>query len=401
MKRPHLLHRSPISLRYWVGLRMSALAVGAVVSIAMCMWLRFAIWDFYTMHQIPASARPELEALRAAPELNQARLWELFQRYYNVRDFLPGVASRDWLLLAALVIGSVPLVVLGGLLASRPLSQQLSNVAQAAHKVTQGDFSARAPVVPGAPEDLKSLADDFNGMTAKLEQYEREVRDSSAVLAHELRTPLNAAMGRVQGMLDEVFPSDPDQLLMVKRQLDQLNRLVGDLHLLSLARAGQLAMEESCFNLNDLVSERLAWSGPQLNAAGISPQVRNPHDLTLTADRDRIGQVLSILIENLLRYAATGRSLEITATVAEKRLLLEISDRGPGVGQEELLRMFDRFWRAEHSRARPWGGNGLGLSIASAICDAHHGTVHAVNREGGGLAVRILLPLDRPASLSL
>jgi signal transduction histidine kinase len=391
MKRP-LLRKSPTSLWYWVGLRMSALAVGAVISIALCMWLRFAIWDFYTMHQIPAAARPELEALRAAPDLNQARLWELFQRYYDVKDFLPGLASRDWLLLAALVIASIPVVVLGGLFASRPLSQQFSNVAQAARKVAQGDFSARAPVVRGAPAELMSLAKDFSGMTAKLEQYEREVRDSSAVLAHELRTPLNAAMGRVQGMLDDVFPSDAEQLLMVKRQLDQLNRLVGDLHLLSLARAGQLAMEESRFILNDLVEERLAWSGPQLDAAGISQRVQVPHDLTITADRDRLGQVLSILIEDLLRYAAEGGSIDVGASVSERRLMVEVADRGPGVEQEGLVRMFNRFWRPEGSLARPRGGNGLGLSIASAICDAHGGSICAVNREGGGLAVRILLP---------
>jgi signal transduction histidine kinase len=388
------LHKPPTSLWYWVGLRMSALAIGAVASIALCMWLRFAIWDLYTMHRIPAAARPELLALRAAPELNQARLWDLFQQYYNVRDFLPGVASRDWLLLAALVIASVPILILGGLFASRPLSQQFSNVAQAARKVARGDFSARAPVVVGAPDELMRFAGDFNAMTAKLEQYEREVRDSSAVLAHELRTPLNAAMGRVQGMLDEVFPSDIEQLLMVKRQLDQLNRLVGDLHLLSMARAGQLTMETSRFALRDLVMDRLAWSGPQLDAAGINRHVSVPHELLVTADRDRLGQVISILIENLLRYAASGGSLEVTATASENRLILEVADRGPGVEQLQLLRMFDRFWRAEYSRARPGGGNGLGLSIASAICDAHGASIHAVNRESGGLAVRISLLVD-------
>ena len=79
--RRSFLHKSPTLLWYWVGLRMSVLAIGAVVSIAFCMWLRFAIWDFRTMHQIPISARPELQALRADPDLNQARLWELFHRY--------------------------------------------------------------------------------------------------------------------------------------------------------------------------------------------------------------------------------------------------------------------------------------------------------------------------------
>ena len=108
---------------------MSALALGVILSIAFGMWLRFAIWDYNTTQQIPASVRPELEELRADPHHNEARLWELFQRYYDVRDFLPGIASRDWLWLASFVMISIPVVILGGLLASRPLSRQFSDVA--------------------------------------------------------------------------------------------------------------------------------------------------------------------------------------------------------------------------------------------------------------------------------
>ena len=380
------------TLWYWVCLRMSLLALGVVFSITFGMWLRFAIWDYTTTQQIPASVRPELEELRADPNYNQARLWELFQRYYDVGDFLPGMANRDWWWLALFVMVSIPVVILGGLLASRPLSQQFSDVARAARKVAQGDFSVRAPSVPGAPAELRKLAKDFNRMTAKLEQYEREVRVSSAVLAHELRTPLNAAMGRVQGMLDEVFPSDPQQLMLVKGQLDQLNRLVGDLHLLSLARAGQLAMEKCRFSVNELISERLEWAAPQIVAAGVVVQVNAVREFTLMADRDRIGQALSILIDNLLRYAAQGRHCEVTASQFDGAFFLVVADRGPGVEEDQLSRMFDRFWRAESSRARPWGGTGLGLSIASAICEAHGGNISASNRDGGGLAIQISIP---------
>ena len=141
-------------------------------------------------------------------------------------------------------------------------------------------------------------------MTTQLERYERDVHESSAVIAHELRTPLNAAMGRVQGMLDEVFPSNAAQLGMVKRQLDQLRKLVDDLHLLSMARAGRLVLECSDFSLAALVSERLAWFQPQLDAAGIQTQVLIADGVRIHADRDRLGRVLNILIDKLLRYAA-------------------------------------------------------------------------------------------------
>lgn len=230
-------------------------------------------------------------------------------------------------------------------------------------------------------------------MTTRLERYERDVRESSAVIAHELRTPLNAAMGRVQGMLDEVFPSDAAQLGMVKRQLDQLRKLVDDLHLLSMARAGRLVLERSDFPLAALVSERLAWFQPQLDDACVCTHVSIADGFRIHADRDRLGQVLNILIDNLLRYAAGGGELSIMARQVEERVVIEIGDRGPGIEAQHLDSVFDRFWRAERSRARYSGGSGLGLSIARAICQAHGGAITASNRTQGGTLIRSEFPL--------
>jgi len=111
-------------------------------------------------------------------------------------------------------------------------------------------------------------------------------------------------MGRVQGMLDEVFPSDDVQLGMVKRQLDQLRKLVDDLHMLSMARAGRLVLERSDFSLAAVVAERLAWFQPQLDEAHVNTQVSIVDGFRINTDRDRLGQVLNILVDNLLRYAA-------------------------------------------------------------------------------------------------
>ncbi|XQA76258.1 sensor histidine kinase [Xanthomonas sacchari] len=376
----------------WVGLRMSALAVLTIIAIALGMVLRFAIWDVSTLSRLPPQARQEMLQLREDPHSNARRLWELFETYYDVADFLPGLASRDWWLLAGMVLASIPVIVVCGLLASRPLSRQFSNVAEAARRISDGDFAARARVVPGAPDELAGLATDFNGMSAQLQRYEREVRESSAMLAHELRTPLNAAMGRVQGMLDQVFPNSEEQLRMVQRQLEQINRLVGDLHLLSMARANQLMLEPQRFALGALVRERLTWAAQPLQEAGMQVQVRIPEQLHISADRDRLGQVLSVLIDNAMRYAAAGGELLLEAQADADGVLIRVADRGPGVDEEALARMGDRFWRADDSRARHSGGSGLGLSIAAAICQAHGGALEFANRAGGGLCARVRLP---------
>lgn len=380
------------SLWRWVAVRMSLLALGVVLLIALVMWARFASETYAIERKIPQETREKIVQLSASPRGNEEQLWGYLRKYYNVRDFVPGFVGTDWLLFYALVLASIPLIVLLGFAASRPLSRQFSIVAATARRVTQGDFSARANIVAGAPAELNRLAEDFNAMCEKLSRYEREVLDSSAILAHELRTPLNAAMGRLQGILDGVFEPEPDQLSMILRQLVQLNRLVSDLHFLSVARAGELRLNDVRFDLAELIRERLTWSAPALQEAGITSVVNANGAMLWYGDRDRIGQVTSILIENVIRYAATGGflSLRLLAEGGARKIVVE--DRGPGVPTDELRRIFDRFWRAEHSRGRHSGGSGLGLSIASVVVEAHGGTIQADNLPGGGLQVVVILP---------
>ncbi|AZE99565.1 Two-component system sensor histidine kinase [Pseudomonas orientalis] len=378
----------------WIGMRMSLLAIGAVVMISVCMWINITLSDWDFVQHLPPGPREELLQLRADPGLNEARLRQLIAQYYPLDYFQPAIANRDWLVLVGLVLAAIPIIIVCGLWFSRPLSSQFSAVAQGARRVAGGDFLTRLPVHRNAPDELQRLVSDFNSMGTQLERYERDVRESSAVIAHELRTPLNAAMGRVQGMLDEVFPSDAAQLGMVKRQLDQLSKLVDDLHLLSMARAGRLVLERSDFSLMALVAERLAWFEPQLDQAGVRTQVSMADGLRVHADRDRLGQIINILVDNLLRYAAGGGELNIMARQVQGQVVIEIGDRGPGIEAQHLDSVFDRFWRAERSRARYSGGSGLGLSIARAICQAHGGAMTASNLAEGGTLIRAQFPLQ-------
>lgn len=374
---------------------MSGLAVGAVSCVALGMWLHFQLKDERILSALPPQVQQEVRRLVADPHLDEARLWALFQANYAIENFLPGLRNPDWFTLLALLVTSVPFIFVFGFMMSRPLSRQFSSVAKAARQVAEGDFSARAAVSPHAPQELAGLADDFNEMSSRLEQYEREIRDSSAMLAHELRTPLNAAMGRIQGMVDDVFPHSNDQLLLVHRQLEQINRIVGDLHLLSMARAGALSLEEERFTLADLVVERIQWVELELQAAGVACQLDLDAGIEVQADRLRMGQVVTIVVDNLLRYACSGGVMDVSLRHEGTRVTLIVGDRGPGVDEADLPRVQDRFWRADRSRARHSGGSGLGLSIAGAICAAHGGVLTVRNRTGGGLEVVVSISRDR------
>lgn len=384
--------RKPLPLRAWLGLRMSALAVGVVFAIAATIWIRYAYVDYHALRNASPEVRQELERLSAAPGENEERLWTLIRSFYTIRDVMPGTSNRDWILVGILILGFIPLIVAVGFGLAQPLARQFLSVSAAAHRVSDREFGAKADLVQDAPAEVRGLADDFNAMSTQLEQYEREMRESSAMLAHELRTPLNAAMGRVQGMLDNVFPREDTQLEMVHRQLEQINRLVGDLHLLSLARAGQLAMETEEVSLADVVQEVVRWFESSLNQAGMTAECRLDPSVIVLADRGRVAQVASILIQNVLLHARQGRSLRIHVSREAGVGILQVADSGPGVPPEFLPKLVDRFWRADRSRNRDSGGTGLGLAIASAICQAHGGSLALESVQPNGLSCSVRLP---------
>ena len=373
----------------WICLRILALAIGSVVVIAVCMWLRFAVQNLWILHRMPPTLRDEFILLRAHPETNLARFHEIVDTWWGVRFSDPSVDSADWLTVGILVI---PFIVILGLRAARPLSLQFSRLAAAARAVAAGDFSARAVQVDNAPLEVSRFTQDFNTMMQQLARYDRELRASHVAMAHELRSPLTAAIGRLQGMMDGVFTPEPRQLAMVMKQLQLLSRLTDELHLLSLADAGQLTLNKTQTDLTVLLRERTAWLGPQAQAAGMILRVTSREPCLSLADPVRLGQVITIVLENALRYAAEGGEVTVSAQATPEGARMVFRDRGPGVPADFLPVMFERFTRGESSRARHSGGSGLGLSIARGICEAHGGAIHAAPGESGGLVITVTLP---------
>lgn len=379
-------------LWYWISLRMIGLAFIAIMVVGVGMWLRFSWWDNNLRSHLPDYVRLELQRLETDPIGNAAPLRQIYSQYLYDDYFSPEVLYADLFWFSGLVLLAFPLIIGGGLWISLRLSRQLSAVAVAAKQIAGGDFSSRAVIVPHTPTALDSLMADFNHMAERLERHERELQASSAAIAHELRTPLTAAKGRLQGLIDGVFEATPQHMWLIMRQLDQLNRLVDDLYLLSLATAGQLVLSPSVFTLKPLLEERIAWIAPRLQQHPVNVIIDAPPSLQLQADRGRIGQVLSILIDNALRYAVGGGYLALRASQHTGWIELTVDDAGPGFAPEHLDRVCDRFWRTEDSRSRHAGGCGLGLSVAVAICQAHGGNLTVHNRHMGGARIRVVLP---------
>ncbi|MEB3767862.1 sensor histidine kinase [Acinetobacter sp. MD2] len=384
-------HTKSHSLWRWFSLRILSLAIGSIVLIGLCMWLRYYLLNWWVLRQMPVATQQEFLYLRHHSGTDSPRFHYLVDTWFGPAFSDPSINSTDWTLLGILVIVVIPVMVIFGLRAARPLALQFSHLAQAAQSVSEGQFSVVAPQEKAAPEELLQLTHDFNTMAQQLARYEKELRHSHVALAHELRSPLTAAIGRLQGMRDGVFPLEPQQLDLLMRQMQHLNQLIGDLHFLSLVDANQLSLNLQACCLHDILAERMNWLQPDcLQSDFVIHNAINPA-LYVNADPFRLGQLISILLENSLRYAAEGKKMSIQSIETFNEVTLEFRDYGAGVSEEFLLQIFQRFTRAEHSRARHSGGSGLGLSIAKAIAEAHQGSLSVKNHPEGGLLFRLSL----------
>ncbi|CAM6534956.1 sensor histidine kinase [Enterobacter intestinihominis] len=379
------------SLWNWICRKVISLAVGSIILISFCMWLRFFIDNKWHEHMMPAEDRAELAELIKNPERDINRYHAIIDQWYGVDYWKPELGSTDWLILTVLVLIVMPVIFTLTLRTARPLSKHISALANAAKSVALGSFGVKVKIPDNLPLELRSLSENFNGMSMQLERYEKDLKKSHVAMAHELRSPLTAATGRLQGMIDGVFEPSETQLKMVMQQLNELNRLVEDLHLLKLADAGQLNLSMIPVCLNEIVREKIAWIAPSAEKSGVA--IWNNQNMMLNgmADPYRLGQVFLILMDNALRYAAEGGVLEISYDATPETVSVIFRDEGPAVSDELLEDIFTPFVREEVSRSRHSGGSGLGLSIARAICEAQEGHITVEKNEKRGLAFRVSL----------
>ncbi len=292
----------------------------------------------------------------------------------------------------SILLGVLTLII--GMLLTQRLINPLSEVIAAAQAVSQGDLSARVPV-HARDDDLSALSTHFNRMADGLERSDKQRRDMLADIAHELRTPITILRGRLEGILDGVYPADEEHIAPVLEETYLLERLVEDLRLLALAEANQLRFELKPVNLSELCDTLIGLFSAQAGEKNVSLWLdAEPNLPEVMVDPQRFQQVVGNLIDNSLRYAPGGSTIDLTIHRNQGEVNFTVADEGTGIPENELQHVFDRFWRGEKSRARSTGGAGLGLSIARQLVEAQGGKISARNRSPRGFEVQITLPVN-------
>ena len=219
-------------------------------------------------------------------------------------------------------------------------------------------------------------------------------QDFVANVSHELRTPLTAIRGSVEALLEDGLPAgDPRFLSIIARNSARMERLVSDLLRLARLDAGQEALDLTRCSVVSLFGAVADELEPMLDAKMQRVETSVSDDAaSVLADPVKLHDAVRNLVENAVSYAPERSVVELSATADGGVVRLSVADRGPGIPDAELVRVFERFYRVEVARSREVGGTGLGLSIVKHLIGLHGGTVHAVSRDGGGTVFIIDLP---------
>lgn len=296
-----------------------------------------------------------------------------------------------------------PFSALVGLILARTISRPVQSLTDAAKHLSAGDFDY--PLETMGQDELGRLSRTFATMRDRLQAVEKMRSQFVSDVSHELRTPLTSIKGLVETLRDGAV-DDPEVrdrfLTSVENETDRLIRLVNDLLILSRADAQALNLPRAPVDLSQVVQATLEKLNPQLETLAIELRDElTDTPLIVHAEPDRIEQILVILLDNAMKHTPTGGQIHVAGYHMEadetgfifpesmpdqetsnfpphsmgKWAVVSVSDTGEGIPPEDLPHIFERFYRADHSRSRDRGGSGLGLSIAKALIEAYDGHI--------------------------
>ena len=242
-------------------------------------------------------------------------------------------------------------------------------------------------------KDLQGLEDAINSMLARMHAAYRQQAQFVSDASHELRTPIAVIQGYVR-MLDRWGKDDEkvleESIAAIKTETEHMKTLVEQLLFLARGDSGRQQLNPEPMDLSALMAEvleeyRMIDEGHEWRQGGLEPAPVN-------ADPALIKQAVRILVDNAVRYTPEGGSIRLSAGMTDGRAFFEVQDGGIGIAEEDVPRIFDRFFRADPARTRASGGTGLGLSIARWIVERHDGHFEVLSRPELGTRIRVVMP---------
>jgi signal transduction histidine kinase len=318
------------------------------------------------------------------------------------RDHARSETRNTTLLVAAGLAGALlaALILFSGLINS--MRAPLGRLVEGARRLAGGDLKTRVEV--GGPVEIATLGRAFNEMANSLERdarerdrVERMKDDFVLTVSHELRTPVTVVKGFAEMLTaqrDSLNTRQFEAAEVIAESSSQLQKMINDLLDLARSDAGKLRIEPKPTSVRALAQRVGRQMRQHFDEKDQRFTVSVEKDLPeVDADADRIAQVLANLLTNANKYAPEGAQVQLAATRIGDQVEFAVSDNGPGLGEEELDQVFDRFWRAQSGDTQEIGGTGLGLAIAKSLVELHGGSISATSTPGKGATFRFVLPI--------
>ncbi len=286
------------------------------------------------------------------------------------------------------------LSTLGGRFMATRALKPVAEITGTAQDIAHGANLSRRIPIPEVQDEIGNLARTFNEMMNRLEKSFNQVRQFSGDASHELRTPLTVLKGQSELVLSKPRSKAEYQEVLASNleEINYMSRVLEDLLVLSKGDEGEVALEKEPVELGSIVEEVSRQGEIFADEKEVKIILAYLEPVTILGDAHRLKQMVWILLHNAVKFTPSGGEIKITLQDLDDTVYFTIRDTGIGIPEQDLPKIFDRFYRVDKARSRMDGGSGLGLSICKHIVDRHHGTVDVESKLGEGTKFKIRFP---------
>ena len=276
------------------------------------------------------------------------------------------------------------------LLVAKKLSSPIVTINDFTKEIAKGRYSSLSLEETGIRE-IDDLLVSVNDLSLQL-QHQQKIRNRlSSDIAHEIRTPLTTLKGNIEAMIDGVWEISEERLYRCYEEVSRITRLIGEIDRINELESQESQLQKTTFNLTELAQQIVDNFQPMLVENKLNCFVSGDR-VFISADRDKIHQVLTNLLANAIKFTPSGGRIDLYVSQSKGTTSFRIIDNGQGIPPEEVGQIFERFYMAEPSRNSKLGGQGIGLSIVKGIVNAHQGTISVDSIYGKGTTFTINLP---------
>ena len=279
------------------------------------------------------------------------------------------------------------------------LTAPIKAMTSAIRRMGKGDLTARVKV--HASGELKELADSYNAMAEKIENFDQSRSQFVQNASHELKTPLATMKLLLENLIYQ--PDMPSELRAefmqdMNHEIDRLSGIITDLLTLTKMDSEETAIKHEKFDFTELCIGAVHALQPAAEKNRLTLTMDVAKDVTLQGDESKLGQVIYNLIDNAIKYTPEGGSVHVTMKADGRNAVFAVRDTGVGIPEEDAKHIFDRFYRVDKARSRETGGTGLGLSIVRQMVQLHRGEIKVDSTFGKGSTFTVTLPLRKGAA---